>query len=81
MLTTSMMERFLSLKMDFKSKYIRASFKDGELLLAIQSNKDLFRLGTILPYSQQKTFENVITEFVSILKITDELNLNSDTGL
>lgn len=81
MLTTSMMERFLNLKMDFKSKYIRASFKDGELLLAIQSNKDLFRFGTILPYSQQKTFENVITEFVSILKITDELNLNSDTGL
>ena len=81
MLTTSMMERFLSLKMDFKSKYIRASFKDGELLLAIQSNKDLFRFGTILPYSQQKAFEDVITEFVSILKITDALNLNSDTGL
>jgi hypothetical protein len=80
-LTTAMMERLLRLKMDFKSKYIRASFKNGKLLLAIQSDKDLFRLGTVLPRSNKKVCDEMFTELVSILKVTDALHLNSDTGL
>ena len=80
-LTTSMMDRLLQLNMIFKSKYIRASFKNGKLVLAIQSDKDLFKLGTVWPCSMEKISKEMFAELISILKITDALNLNSDTGL
>ncbi len=81
MLTSAMMERLLNLKQTFKSKYIRASFVGDELVLAIQSDKDLFRLAGFWTETNSKVYQTMFLELISILKITDALNLQSNTGL
>lgn len=80
-LTSGMMERLLNLKQTFKSKYIRASFSGDELVIAIQSDKDLFRLAGFLTKTDAKVYLTMFMEIISILKITDALNLQNNTGL
>ena len=80
-LTTSMMNRLLNLKQCFNSKYIRASFKGNQLVLAIQADKDLFRIASNWKKSEAVDYQTMFLELISILKITDALNLQSDTGL
>ena len=80
-LTTAMMERLKNLEHHFKSKYIRASFKEDKLVIAIQSDKDLFRLASAWKETEPKDYQTMFMEIISILKITDALNLQSDTGL
>lgn len=80
-LTSAMMERLLNLKQTFKSKYIRVSFIANELVIAIQSDKDLFRLAGFWTKTNSKVYQTMLMEIISILKITDALNLQTDTGL
>ena len=80
-LTTAMMERLKNLHHHFKSKYIRASFKDDKLVIAIQADKDLFRLISAWKETYSKDYQTMFLELISILKITDALNLQNDTGL
>ena len=80
-LTTAMMERLKNLRHHFKSKYIRASFKGDKLVIAIQADKDLFRLASAWKETTSKDYQTMFLELISILKITDALNLQSDTGL
>ena len=80
-LTTAMMERLKNLHHHFKSKYIRASFKDDKLVIAIQADKDLFRLASAWKEIYSKDYQTMFLELISILKITDALNLQNDTGL
>ena len=80
-LTTAMMERLKNLSYHFKSKYIRASFKEDKLVIAIQSDKDLFRLASAWKEAEPKDYQTMFLELISILKITDALNLQNDTGL
>ncbi len=81
LLTTGFMERLKNLKQNFKSKYIRASFKNEELLLAIQADKNLFEMGSVWHKLDPKTYQTMFMELISILQITDALNLNKDIGL
>lgn len=81
LLTTGFMERLKNLKQNFKSKYIRASFKNEELLLAIQADKNLFEMGSVWHKLDPKTYQTMFIELISILQITDALNLDNDTGL
>ena len=80
-LTTAMMDRLMNLQQNFRSKYIRASFKDDKLVLAIQADKDMFRLASVWKKTTDKMYQAMFLELLSVLKITDALNLNSDTGL
>ena len=80
-LTSGMMERLLNLKQTFKSKYIRASFCGHRLVMAIQADKDLFRLASVWKETKTKDYQTMFLEIISILKITDALNLQNNTGL
>ena len=81
LLTTKFMDKLKNLKHNYSSKYIRASFKDGNLVLAIQSNKDLFRVGSVWHKTNPKMYQAMFLELISILQIIDTLNLDSNTGL
>ena len=80
-LTTSFMERFNQLNQCFKSKYIRASFLDGKLILAIQSNEDLFKLGSLIKGVNKDLLNKMMIELNSILDIAEKLNLSNKVGL
>jgi hypothetical protein len=80
-LTSGMMDRMLNLKQTFKSKYIRASFSGRRFVMGIQSDKDLFCLASLWKKSDSKDYQTMFLELISILKITDALNLQNDTGL
>jgi hypothetical protein len=62
-------------------KYIRASFIGKELVIAIQSDKDLFQLASMWKETNLKDYQTMFLELISILKISDALNLQSDTGM
>jgi hypothetical protein len=80
-LTTAMMERLKNLSHYFKSKYIRASFMFKKFVIAVQSDKDLFRLASAWKETEPKDYQTMFLELISILKITDTLNLQNKTGL
>ena len=75
------MERFNQLNQCFKSKYIRASFLDGKLILAIQSNEDLFKLGSLIKGVNKDLLNKMMIELNSILDIAEKLNLSNKVGL
>lgn len=80
-LTPSMIERIENLKSIFKAKYVRGSFKDNKLILAVHTGKDMFAMGNDFKDSNSQTFEILYDEIISILKIVDELKLNEHIGL
>ena len=80
-LTPSLMERIENLKFAFKAKYVRGSFKDNKLYLAIHTGKDMFAMGSDFKDSDFHTFETLYNEMLSVLKIVEELKLNEYTGL
>ena len=80
-LTTSMMERLLSLRKIFNNYNIRASFKDNKLVLVIKTGRDMFAMGNNFKDSNTNTFQELYDEMISILKIVDELKLNQHIGL
>lgn len=80
-LTTGLMERLNQLKQCFKSKYIRASFLDGKFIIAIQSEEDLFKLGSLTKGIKKEFYQKAITEMDSILNITENLKLDNEIGL
>ena len=81
-LTPSFMERYKNIKTAFGGSSIQGSFKDNKLILAISTNRDLFKLGNLSrPVSDTKQFTALLNEFISILAIVDELKLNQNIGL
>ena len=81
LLTPSMMERIENLKFTYKAKYVRGSFKNNKLTLAIHTGKDMFAMGSDFKDSDTDTFEELYQEMISVLKIVDELKLNQHIGL
>lgn len=81
LLTTAMMERIENLSFSFKAKSISGSFKDDKLILAINTGKDMFAMGSDFKASNTDTFAQLYDEMVSVLQIVDELKLNQHTGL
>lgn len=81
-LTTSFMERFKNIKNAFRASQMEASLKDNKIIIAISTNRDLFKLGDInKPVNNTKQYTQLLNEFVSILAIIDELKLNQNIGL
>lgn len=83
LLTTSFMERFQNIAFAFKSDKTEASFNDeGNILIAVFTNNDLFKLGSLnKPVFNFNQYKTMIEEFASILELIDELKLNQDIGL
>ena len=80
-LTPAFIERIENLKFAFKAKYVRGSFKDNKLTLAIHTGKDMFAMGNDFKDSDAHTFEILYDEMISILQIVDELKLNERPNL
>lgn len=81
LLTPAFMERIENLQFTFKAKYVRGSFKDNKLTLAIHTGKDMFAMGSDYKDSDSNTFAALYDEMISILQIIDELKLDQNTGL
>ncbi len=81
LLTTAFIERIENLSFAFKAKYIRGSFKDNKLFLAIHTGKDMFSMGNDFKDSDTNTFEILYDEMISVLQVIDVLKLNEHTGL
>lgn len=81
LLTTAFMERFQNIKMAFKAKFMRAECKDGELVILIGVNKDLFAMGNISQKTTYMTFLELFEELYSVLELVDELKLNQNVDL
>ena len=81
LLTTTFIERFQNIKTAFNAKYIRAEFKNGELILFIGVNKDMFAMGNIAKQTTYKTFFELFEEIYSILSLIEHLKLNQNIGL
>ncbi len=81
LLTPSIMERIEHLKFSFKAKYVRCSFKDNKLTIAIHTDKDMFAMGNDFKDSDSNTFQELYDEMISVLNIVDELKLNQHLEL
>ena len=80
-LTTAMIDRLEHLQLAFRANYIRGSFKDNKLILAIDTGKDMFAMGNDFKKSNFQTFRDLFNEIISIMKIIDQLKLDEKTGL
>ncbi len=80
-LTTGFIERFLNMKMAFRAKYIRASFKDGKIIIAIDAGRDLFQMANLSKDSDADTFTELFDEILSIIELINVLKLNQHIGL
>ena len=79
--TTAFIERIENLSFAFKAKYVRGSFKDDKLVLAIHTGKDMFAMGSDSKDTDAHTFEILFDEMISVLQIVDALKLNEHMGL
>ncbi len=80
-LTTGFIERFLNMKMAFRAKYIRASFKDGKIIIAIDAGRDLFQMANLDKDTDANTFTELFDEILSVLELINILKLNQHIGL
>ena len=80
-LTTAMIERLTNLSFMFNVESIRGSFKNNKLILAINTKKDMFEMGSDFKETDFQLFETLFKEIVSVLKIVDQLELDEKTGL
>ena len=81
MLTSAFMARFEDIKTAFIAKNIRAEFKDDKLSILIHVDKDMFQMGNITKETTFKTFTTMLDEIYSVLSLSEQLNLDSKTGL
>ena len=81
LLTTAFMQRFEEIKMAFNAKYIRAEFKNGELILLMGVDKDLFKMGSLFEESSYQTFLQIFEEIYSVLYLTTYFKMDENIGL
>lgn len=81
LITTAFIDRLKNLKTKFKSKYIRVAFKDDKIVIAIHTNRDMFKMADMFKESGKETFMTLFDEISSVLDFIDQLKLNSKLGL
>lgn len=82
LITPAFMERLLNLKTVFGTKKIKCSFYDNKLMIAIETNKDLFEIGDLhTSLEDSKCMNNFYNEISSILRMVDYFKLDENTGL
>ena len=83
LLTTSFMDRLRTISMAFGSKNeIYCSFYNDYFYLAIDTNKDLFKLFSLdKPMNDLEQYKNLLTEITTILQLVDLFKLDKKLGL
>lgn len=81
LLTTAFMERFKNISTAFGAS-AECSFKNGKILIALTTYKDLFRLGRLnTPVTDTAPYMQFLKEIISIFEMIDHLKLLEKTGL
>lgn len=81
-LTTSFIERFKNLANIFSAEKIEASFFGNNVMIALYSNNDLFKLASVTkPVYSFNQYKTMIDEFASIFELIDELKFTDNIGL
>ena len=81
-LTTAFMERFKNIKLAFRASKIEASISEQGILIAISTNRDLFKVGKLWrPVADYEQFKTMMEEFSSILELIDTLKLEQNIGM
>lgn len=82
LLTTAFMERFKRISNAFGSQQPQCSFMNGRILIALATNKDLFKLGDLnTSLSDTKPFQVFLNEIISIMEMIEHLKVTEKTGL
>ncbi len=81
LLTTGLIERIENIKLSFNSNYIRGAFKDNKLYIAIDTGRDMFAMGNDFKKSDFETFRTLFQEIISLMKLIEQFNLDSKSGL
>lgn len=81
LLTTAFMNRMVKLSNSGYKGKISLSFEMGKVNLALSSNKDWFEVPLMKNALLPDNYRNIILEIVSLVKLIDDLNLDSDIGL
>ena len=76
------MERLNELKLAFGTRNIKCSFFDNTIMIAIQTNRDLFELGSLYKTCPtNKDIKRFYHEMLAIQKLITHLKLTNKTGL
>ena len=82
LITTGFMERLNELKLAFGTKNIKCSFFDNKIMIAIQTHRDLFELGSLYKTCPtNKDIKRFYHEMLAIQKLITHLKLTNKTGL
>lgn len=82
LITTGFMERLNELKLAFGTKNIKCSFFDDKIMIAIQTHRDLFEIGSLYkPCPTNEDIKRFYHEMLAIQKLITHLKLTNKTGL
>lgn len=82
LLTPAFMERFKNITTSFNAYEHQCSFKNGKILIALSTYKDLFHLGQLsTPVTDSAQYMQFLKEIISIFEMIDHLKIVEKTGL
>ena len=82
LITPSFMERFQNLKTVFGSKVIKCSFYNDNIMIAIDTQKDFFEIGSLFKsFNDKTTIKRFLGEIESIYNMIDYFKLDENTKL
>ena len=82
LLTPSFMEKLKNISLAFHCSIIKCAFYKSHLIISINTDTDLFSIGSLVkPVVDKKQFAELLEQFVSILALIDQLELNKNLML
>ncbi|MBQ2870599.1 DUF3137 domain-containing protein [bacterium] len=77
LITPIFMEKLINLQNSFNANNVKCSFYENKIMFAINTNKDLFEIGTIFSSTKNpKQLKQLFTELESVLKMIEHFKLN-----
>lgn len=82
LITPSFMERLKNMKTAFFADQVRCAFYRNKILIALNTNRDLFSLCSLTePIASEQQYFQLYEEITSILKLIDHFKLDQKIGL
>ena len=82
LVTTAFIDRFKKLQKIYNTKNIKCAFWGNTITFAIETNEDMFELGSLYsPLTDSRVIEKFFDEVTSIFDLIDLFKLNEDTKL
>ncbi len=81
LITTAFIDRLKNIKNQFKCKYLRVAFKDNKIVIAVHTDRDMFKMADMNSDTGKETFMALFNEILSVLEFIEQLKLNQKLGL